>query len=84
MNNTKITEEELTSLQSIIEQYETVSFKIGQFTIDIENAKNERKEMINHAEHLLQERSTILSSFEQKYGSDIKVNIQTGEITKNG
>jgi enamine deaminase RidA (YjgF/YER057c/UK114 family) len=84
METNKITQEELSQLQSIVEQYESVSFRIGQYTIEIESAKAERKTMIDQATQLLQNRNTVLETLEQKYGRDVKVNVQTGELVKNG
>jgi hypothetical protein len=57
METNKITQEELSQLQSIVEQYESVSFRIGQYTIEIESAKAERKTMIDQATQLLQNRN---------------------------
>lgn len=82
MENNKITQEELQQLQSIVEQYENVSFRIGQFTIEIESAKAERRMMIEQAKELLQTRDNTLRSLEEKYGEGMKVNIQTGDIVK--
>jgi enamine deaminase RidA (YjgF/YER057c/UK114 family) len=84
METNKITQEELSQLQSIVEQYESVSFRIGQYTIEIESAKAERKTMIDQATQLLQNRNAVLETLEQKYGRDVKVNVQTGELVKNG
>jgi enamine deaminase RidA (YjgF/YER057c/UK114 family) len=84
MENNKITQEELSQLQSVVEQYENVSFRIGQFTIEIESAKAERRLMIDQATQLLQDRNAVLETLEQKYGRDVKVNVQTGELVKNG
>jgi hypothetical protein len=84
MENNKITQEELSQLQSVVEQYENVSFRIGQFTIEIESAKAERRLMIDQATQLLQDRNEVLETLEQKYGRDVKVNVQTGELVKNG
>ena len=82
MENNKITQEELTQLQSIVEQYENVSFRIGQYTIEIEDAKADRKTMIEEATKLLEDRNRLLIQLENKYGRDVKVNVQTGELVK--
>jgi hypothetical protein len=80
METNKITQEELSQLQSVVEQYENVSFRIGQFTIEIESAKTDRKVMIEQATQLLQDRNDLLIELENKYGRDVKVNVQTGEL----
>jgi hypothetical protein len=82
METNKITQEELSQLQSIVEQYENVSFRIGQYTIEIEAAKADRKTMIEEATKLLQQRNDVLIQLENKYGRDVKVNVQTGELVK--
>ena len=82
METNRITQEELSQLQSIVEQYENVSFRIGQYTIEIEDAKADRKTMIEEATKLLQQRNDVLIQLENKYGRDVKVNVQTGELVK--
>jgi len=82
MKNKKITDEELKEIQTVVEQYEGISFRIGQYTIEIEAAKADRNTMINQASELLSKRSQILKQFEEKYGADVKVNIQNGELIK--
>jgi hypothetical protein len=82
METNRITQEELSQLQSIVEQYENVSFRIGQYTIEIEDAKADRKTMIDQATQLLEDRNRLLIQLENKYGRDVKVNVQTGELVK--
>jgi len=82
METNRITQEELSQLQSIVEQYENVSFRIGQYTIEIEAVKAERKTMIEQATKLLDDRNNVLVQLENKYGRDVKVNVQTGELVK--
>jgi hypothetical protein len=82
METNRITQEELSQLQSIVEQYENVSFRIGQYTIEIEDVKADRKTMIDQATQLLQQRNDVLIQLENKYGRDVKVNVQTGELVK--
>jgi len=82
MENKKITDEELKEIQTVVEQYENISFRIGQYTIEIEAAKADRNTMINQAQQLIEQRSSILKQLEEKYGSDVRVNIQNGELIK--
>jgi hypothetical protein len=82
METNKVTQEELTQLQSVVEQYENVSFRIGQYTMEIEDAKADRKTMIDQATQLLEDRNRLLIQLENKYGRDVKVNVQTGELVK--
>ena len=82
MENKKITDKELKEIQTVVEQYENISFRIGQYTIEIESAKADRNTMINQAQQLLEQRSSILKQLEEKYGNDVRVNIQNGELIK--
>jgi uncharacterized protein YsxB (DUF464 family) len=82
MENKKITDEELKEIQTVVEQYENISFRIGQYTIEIESAKADRNTMINQAQQLIEQRSSILKQLEEKYGNDVRVNIQNGELIK--
>jgi DNA repair ATPase RecN len=78
----QLTQEELQSLQEVVAQYEEVSFRVGQFTIEIEGAKEERKKMVEMANQALNQRMEILKGLEEKYGTDSRFNVATGEITK--
>jgi len=82
MENKKITNEELKEIQTIVEQYENISFRIGQYTIEIESAKADRNQMITQAQSLIEQRSLILKQLEDKYGADVHVNIQNGDLIK--
>ena len=82
MENKKITDEELKEIQTIVEQYENISFRIGQYTIEIESAKADRNQMITQAQSLVEQRSLVLKQLEDKYGADVRVNIQNGELIK--
>jgi hypothetical protein len=66
MENKKITNEELKEIQTVVEQYENISFRIGQYTIEIESAKADRNTMINQAQQLLEQRSSILKTIRRK------------------
>ena len=82
MENKKITDEELKEIQTVVEQYENISFRIGQYTIEIESAKADRNQMITQAQSLVEQRSLILKQLEDKYGADVRVNIQNGDLIK--
>ena len=76
----KLTQEELEQLQSILQKYEEASFKTGQYTIEIENFKAERRELINLATQAIAEREQFLKQLEEKYGEGVQINPMTGEI----
>lgn len=80
MSNTKITQEELNLLQKTVSEYEQASFNVGQYTLEIETMKKERRVWLDKAEQALANREAIQSELQTKYGLG-KLNIQTGEIT---
>ena len=85
MSETKqITKEELAEIQKVLNDYETVNFRIGQFTVEIETAKSQRAEMITQATALLSQREEKLKALEDKYGTGYQLNPTTGELVKNG
>lgn len=78
----KLTQEELQELQDVVNQYEGISFRVGQYTIEIEGFKAERRKLIEMAEQALSKRVEIQKTLEEKYGTDSQINIITGEIVK--
>jgi hypothetical protein len=80
MSNKQITQEELAALQKSVGEYEQASFNVGQFTLEIENMKKERRVWLEKAEQALTLRETIQADLQSKYGLG-KLNINTGEIT---
>jgi hypothetical protein len=80
MSNKQITPEELAALQKSVGEYEQASFNVGQFTLEIENMKKERRVWLEKAEQALASRETIQADLQTKYGLG-KLNINTGEIT---
>lgn len=78
----KLTQEELQELQEVLRQYEDASFRIGQYTMEIENMKDERRILISIASNALDKRTEVQKQLEAKYGSDTKINPLTGEIVK--
>jgi hypothetical protein len=78
----KLTQEELQELQDVVNQYEGISFRVGQYTIEIEGFKAERRKLIEMAEQALSKRVEIQKTLEEKYGTDCQINIVTGEIVK--
>ena len=78
----KLTQEELQELQEVLRQYEDASFRIGQYTMEIENMKDERRKLISIASNALDKRTEVQKQLEAKYGSDTKINPLIGEIVK--
>ena len=78
MNN--LTPEELEKLQSILQKYEEASFRAGQYTIEIENLKSERKEILTDANQAITERERFLKHLETVYGANVQINPVTGEL----
>ena len=75
-----LTQEELEQLQTILQKYEEASFKTGQYTIEIESFKAERRELINLAKQAIAEREQFLKQLEEKYGTNVQINPMTGEL----
>ena len=78
MNN--LTPEELEKLQSILQKYEEASFRAGQYTIEIENLKAERKEILADANQAITVRERFLKHLETVYGTNVQINPVTGEL----
>ena len=76
----QLTQEELEKLQSILQKYEEASFRVGQYTIEIENLKAERKEILIDANQAITEREKFLKHLETVYGENVQINPVTGEI----
>lgn len=76
---TKLSQEELEQLQKVVSEYEQASFNVGQFTLEIENLKEERRMWIEKAQDALAKRESIQDDLEARYGSG-KLNVITGEI----
>ena len=80
MSNKQLTPEELELLQKTVGEYEQASFNVGQFTLEIENMKAERRVWLEKANEALSNRERIQEELQTKYGLG-KLNITTGEIT---
>jgi ribosomal protein S13 len=76
----QLTQEELQQLQTTIQKYEETSFRTGQYTIEIEAMKAERRKLIDIANQALDEREQIQIQLEEKYGTGTQINPVTGEI----
>ena len=70
----------LEKLQSILQKYEEASFRAGQYTIEIENLKAERKEILADANQAITERERFLKHLETVYGTNVQINPVTGEL----
>lgn len=78
----KLTEQELQELQQVINEYEQATFVAGQYTIEIENLKTDRKTLLEKANNALAKREKVQSDLELKYGTGTQVNPVTGEIKR--
>lgn len=72
----KLTQEELEALQTLVNTYNNVKIKIADAVIAKDNLLKELA--IVKEEYALEEKN-----LSEKYGSDVVVNIQTGEISKS-
>jgi len=73
---TKLTEEELTTLQTIVTDYNNVKIRIADTFISQDILLKEIDTM--KSLYILEEKKLL-----EKYGDDTVINVQTGEI-KNG
>ena len=78
----QLTQEELLQLQTAIQKYEEASFRTGQYTIEIEALKAERRKLIDVATAALNEREQVQKQLEEKYGTGTRINPITGEIAE--
>jgi uncharacterized protein Yka (UPF0111/DUF47 family) len=76
----QLTPQELQQLQSAIQKYEDASFRTGQYTIEIEAIKDERRKLVAIATQALDEREAVVRQLEEKYGTGTQINPVTGEI----
>jgi len=79
----KLTQEELQQLQTAINEFESATFMVGQYTLEIENLKSQRRKYAERAESALVERERVQKLLEDKYGNGTQVNPVTGEIRRN-
>ena len=56
--------------------------RLAELQAMIESAKADRNQMITQAQSLVEQRSLILKQLEDKYGADVRVNIQNGDLIK--
>jgi hypothetical protein len=74
MENTQVTQEELTKIQELNSEFNKAKMAIG----DVELQKTQ---IIRHIEELKLEFSAHEKLLIDKYGADAVINIQTGEVT---
>lgn len=71
----KLTEEELTNLQKVVQQFNQAKMQLGETVIAQENLLASVKEIkLSYSE--------IEKSLMETYGADALINIETGEISK--
>jgi hypothetical protein len=74
MENTQVTQEELTKIQELNSEFNKAKMAIG----DVELQKTQ---ILRHIEELKLEFSAHEKLLIDKYGADAVINIQTGEVT---
>ena len=79
----KLTQEELQQLQTAINEFESATFMVCQYTLEIENLKSQRRKYAERAESALVEHERVQKLLEDKYGNGTQVNPVTGEIRRN-
>jgi hypothetical protein len=74
MSNTKVSQEELTTIQELNAEFNKAKMAIG----DVELQK---LNIVRHIEELKAQFTAHEKSLVDKYGADAVINIQTGEVT---
>jgi len=75
MANAQVTQEELTTIQELNAEFNKAKMAIG----DVELQK---LNIIRHIEELKAQFTAHEKSLVDKYGADVVINIQTGEVTQ--
>lgn len=72
----KVTQEEISKIQEM-------NSKFNQAKLAIADCELQKDSIFKHIEELKKEFSQHESFLIEKYGKDVSINIQTGEISKN-
>ena len=76
MENQKLTTEELTSVTTLMTQFNKLKLRIGDIEL-------ERSKTIKQIDLLQEQYFELEKSLADKYGGDTRINIETGEVIKN-
>ena len=80
-NETKITKEEHGQLKSLIDSEQRIVSQLGLVTYQLERLTGQKSELLDNLKSLESLKIKAQETFQQKYGSDVSINLDTGEIT---
>lgn len=80
MEQSYITQEELTQLQSIQRRHNEVTYELGTLEINKLRLQRKKEQLQDYFQELEEETETLSEFLQSKYGK-CTVNIDTGEIT---
>lgn len=75
MENQKLTTEELGSIQTLMKQFNDLKLRLGDIEL-------ERANTIKKIDLLQQEYFEVEKKLAEKYGTDTRINVDNGEVTK--
>jgi len=75
MAKKKLTKDELTSVQSMLNAFNQLKMQLG-------DAELQKKSIIDKIDELKTDYAKVEKNLADKYGSDAQIDVQTGEIKK--
>jgi hypothetical protein len=75
MAKKKLTKDELTSVQSMLNAFNQLKMQLG-------DAELQKKSIIDKIDELKKDYAKVEKNLAEKYGSDAQIDVQTGEIKK--
>jgi len=80
-NETKITKEEHGQLKSLIDSEQRIISQLGLVTYQLERLTGQKSDLLDNLKSLESLKIKAQETFQQKYGNDVSINLDTGEIT---
>lgn len=79
MSEKKITTEELDKLKSLNQSYRDLKFQVADIEVTFERLKSQKISTLANLETSAYDLSSFQEEIMEKYGKDIKINLNTGE-----
>jgi hypothetical protein len=80
MENKKLTEEQLTKITEIQQNYQALTQELGQIELQKLALDSRRQSAEDYLKTLQQEEKTVAEEIEKEYGK-VTINLNTGELT---
>lgn len=77
----KITEQELTQIQTLKNQYQELLYNLGVVEMQLSSLKNQKQMLIDNLSKVQSEEQKLTTDLAAKYGENVQVNTDTGEIS---